>query len=391
MKKYLKDKLKFFFLSVKEKIEIFRLKRSEIKKFKDYRRKKIFSTIHLSSEQKKQIDSLYNENYGSRVPYIWHRHYTAFTGNFDANYFPELLYIPEFEYYMNLKRNYKMLLSDKNILQYLATEAKIKMPKTIYSCVEGIYKDSENNLISEKKMFKEISNLGECFFKPTVDTCSGVGCLVLNIQNGVDIKTGKGCAKILEISKKNWAIQERLCCHESIRKIFSNSVNTFRIITYRWKNDIISMPAVMRIGRGNATVDNAHAGGIFIAVNDDGFLHKTAFTEFRDEFSMHPDTGIIFEGYKIDNFAQVVNAAKKCHFLIPQIGCVNWDFTIDEYGNPVLIEANVLFGGIWIIQMAHGKGAFGSNTENVLKWLNRIKHASISERDKYMFGNIPDC
>ena len=388
MKKIIKRIFRSCFERIRESFLISRMKKNEIRKFKDKRRKKIFSEVVLSLEQKKMIDSFYKKNYGKKIPYTWHRYYTAYTGKFDVNYFPELLYIPEFEYFMNLRRNHATILSDKNILQYLASSAQVAMPHMLFSSIDGLIKDSYYNALSKGDFLKKISNLGECFFKPTVDSCSGQGCRLLNIKNGIDKKTEQEIVDIFSNDKRDWVVQERQNCHETIRKIYPNSVNTFRVITYRWKNDFRCLPAIMRIGRGGANVDNAHAGGIFIAINDDGCLHKMAFTEFKEVFLKHPDTGIVFDGYKIDNFPRVLISAKKCHAMLPQFGCVNWDFTINENGSPVLIEANVRAGSIWLVEIAHGKGAFGEDTAEILKWLRVIKKAKYSERSRYMFGQL---
>ena len=70
------------------------------------------------------------------------------------------------------------------------------------------------------------------------------------------------------------------------------------------------------------------------------------------------------------------------------VGVVNWDFTIDEYGNPVLIEGNMRLGGIWVFQMAHGKGAFGDKTSEILEWVKIMKQSSPSDRKCMLFGKI---
>lgn len=71
-----------------------------------------------------------------KIPYTWHQYYTAFTGNFDPYYVPELLYIPEFERFMNIYPEYVKVFEDKNILPYVAKAAVIKMPTNIltYAC-----------------------------------------------------------------------------------------------------------------------------------------------------------------------------------------------------------------------------------------------------------------
>ena len=164
---------------------------SEIKKFKDPRRKAIFETVQLSDMQKKQIDELFINNYGRKIPYTWHRHFTAYTGRFDVNYIPELLYIPEFERYMNIKSAYTKTLGDKNVLPLVAQSVGVKMPKTIIARCEGLYRNESCNMLTEEEVSSLLCNIGEVFAKPTVDTCSGIGCRLLNFVNGVDVISEK--------------------------------------------------------------------------------------------------------------------------------------------------------------------------------------------------------
>lgn len=62
--------------------------------------------------------------------------------------------------------------------------------------------------------------------------------------------------------------------------LYSEAVNTFRVITYLWDGEVFHVPLALRIGQGGSYLDNAHAGGMFIGVNDLGELNDEAFTEF---------------------------------------------------------------------------------------------------------------
>ena len=77
----------------------------------------------------------------------------------------------------------------------------------------------------------------------------------------------------------------------------------------------------------------------------------------------------------------------RLHYVLPQIGVSNWDFTIDENGDVVLIEGNLQFGGIRLAQMATGEPAFGGHTAEMLRWLRLMKKISPSERKNHAFGN----
>lgn len=388
MIKAIRKRVKQILLKTIDKMQVNKKRRWEIKKFTDPRRVSIYTAVTLTKEQEKAIDALYLENYGEKVPYTWHRHFTAYTGKFDVNYFPELLFIPEFEYFMNINKAYATALSDKKVLPFIADCVNIAVPKCFLSASGGVLCDSNNRFIPKECALSVLRDIGEVFAKPSVDSQSGRGCMVLNIQNGVDLISGMNAETVLESLGANFVIQERLSCHESIARIYDKSVNTFRVITYRWKNKIYHMPAIMRIGRGGNYLDNAHAGGMFIAIDDDGTLHDTAFTEFKDEFKVHPDTHIKFAEYQISLFPKVVDAAYRMHEAIPQMGCINWDFTINKEGVPVLIEANMKDGSVWLVEMAHGCGAFGQNTAEILQWIRKMKNASTDEYQKYAFGNM---
>ena len=374
-KQVLKQTLYHQFANLKDRWFIYRHRCSEIRKFEDPRRIKIYEAVTLTDEQKKQIDDLYETYYGEKIPYTWHKHFTAFTGRFDANYFPELLFIPEFEYFMNPNTEYNKAFSDKNVLPMMASNVGVKMPKTVVSSINGILED-ENHKIINKNMLKQIISKKESytyFAKPSVDSCSGQGCFLLHSDTEADFSK-------LEKVGSDFVVQEKLSCSESVSKLHPDSVNTFRVITYMWRKSVKMCPVIMRIGRNHSFLDNAHAGGVFIAVENDGTLHQTAFTEFREKYNEHPETHVVFEGYKIKNFDRVLTAAVKMHSAIPQIGVVNWDFTIDHEEEPVLIEANINGGSIWLPQMAWGCGAFGEDTKEILQWIRGQKSLPVYKR-----------
>ena len=85
-------------------------------------------------------------------------------------------------------------------------------------------------------------------------------------------------------------------------------------------------------------------------------------------------------------FKRVTETALALHHSMPQIGISNWDLTIDEKGDVVLIEGNLQFGGVWIFQMACGVPVFGEHTAEMLQWVQRMKKMQPSERPKHAFG-----
>lgn len=383
----IKQNIKETLREVSNKYYIMRAKSVETEKYHDPRRKKIMEQRPLTDQEKSEIDTFYLENYGEKIPYMWHQYYTAVTGNFDVKYFPELLFVPEFEKYMNPYAHYSQTFSDKNLLPYIANAANVEVPKTVISCVFGQYRDCTDQMITAEEAKNILWNRKNLFAKPSIDSCSGEGCMTLDFTDNQEGGAEKTIEEILASLGNSVVIQERIKCHSSITKIYSGSVNTFRIMTYRWKDKIKHVPVIMRIGKGGACVDNAHAGGVFIAIEDDGTLHEWATTEFNEKFTEHPDTHLVFSGYQIPLVKDVIAAAYRMHEVIPQVGAINWDFTINEEGKPVLIEANINGGSVWLFQMAHGYGAFGEDTAEVLRWLRKVKKMGRKEREKHLFGN----
>ena len=343
----------------------------------------------LSVEQKKQIDDYYLAYYGSKIPYECHQNFAAHTGIFRPDYFADFLFVPYFEHFMNEKRAYATAFSDKGSLPFFAQAANVNMPKHLVINQYGINRDANNNCIKFDDVCRILENAGRVFVKPTIESGSARGVFTANFENGIDKKTGKTVREVLESSpttKKNFVIQEFMKCHKDLSDLYSGSVNTFRVVTYRWKDDFYAMPGVLRIGSGGGEVDNAHAGGVFVAIEDDGTLKGNAMTEFMKVFDKHPDSGIVFDGYKVNGYPKVVEAALKMQGMLPELGTVSWDLTMNESGEPVLIEANFIRSGFWIIQCAHAKAPFGELQPEVLSWIRKCKNIPYCEREKYAFG-----
>ena len=141
-----------------------------------------------------------------------------------------------------------------------------------------------------------------------------------------------------------------------VAMLYSEAVNTFRVITYLWDGEVFHVPLALRIGQGGSYLDNAHAGGMFIGVNDLGELNDEAFTEFGKRYKEHPDTHTVFKGYKLNFVPELIKTAKKLHLNAPQLGIISWDLTVDQNGVFVLIEANTRGQSIWLRVTIIGDG-----------------------------------
>ena len=92
-----KDTIRAVFTAAKERHirRILKLRRTELT-LVEYKnlivRRDEWKACRLSDAQKKAIDLYFQQHYGRKIPYYWHRMYTAYTGCFDEKYMPELLF-----------------------------------------------------------------------------------------------------------------------------------------------------------------------------------------------------------------------------------------------------------------------------------------------------------
>ena len=386
MSEKLMNQIKKILGDISDKALHFKKRYLRANKYHKSRHKKVINSAPLNKEQEKQIDDFYLKNYGHKIPYIYHQYATAFTGNFDVQYFPDCCYGAEFNHYMHYDRAYNKVLADKNLLDCFASKVGVKTPRTLLSRAAGVFRDENNHILSREAFENKFAGIGEVFAKASIDSAGGASCLLLNMAKGVDQISGKTVAAIIKKMGYDFVVQEKLNCDKTLSAIYPNSANTFRVITYLWKDKIYHCPLALRIGQGGSCVDNACAGGMFIAVDDDGTLHDMAFTEYNAQYKEHPDTHFVFKGHKIPQVEQIISYAYKLHELLPQIGFAHWDFTLDKEGNPVLLEANLREGSYWLSQLPHGKGLFGKNTAEILQWISKMKKLSYTERKFYRYG-----
>lgn len=306
---------------------------------------------------------------GRRWPLWWHRLYASYTGKWDPKYIPEMLFSVNLEPNSS-RRCDRDALADKNNLVLFAQGGGLRIPNVYASCTCGLV-NRNGVLLNMNETVNALSNIGPCVIKRTRDSDSGRDVAIVDFKDGRDIESGKSVKSIVESMGGEWVCQERVHQHESIDKIYPESVNTLRIVTYMTDQGVGACPVTLRIGQGGAKVDNAHAGGIFIYVDNDGYLGDEAFTEYQKRFIKHPDTEIPFKGRWIAGVPEAIEAVKRCHFAVSELGFISWDVCVDEEGMPTLLEVNLVSQAVWMSQMASGLSMFGDDTPSVVKAYRR--------------------
>lgn len=338
-----------------------------------WRKRDLIKTVRLSSEQKEQIQQLWKTNYGKRIPLYWHRLYASYTGVVDVNYFPEIFYSTV------LERKYNdpyLALSSENktqmdLLLRLPAQSQSNVVPMLFYKTCGAYFNGTHELITEKQAEQILASYGRCVIKASMDTDSGRDVKVLEMFDGVDKRSGLSTVEILGRFKGDFLVQPFLEEHDVLKKINPSSVSTMRIVTYLIKGKAYHAPLALRIGAVGSDVDNIHAGGMGVGLDDDGFLNEVAFSEFGEKIFSHPGSGVTFKGIQIPGVREAVELVEKCHLLIPRLTFVSWDVTIGKDGKPIIIEINTRNQAVWLSQMVNGKSFFGENTEYMIKQLKK--------------------
>lgn len=217
--------------------------------------------------------------------------------------------------------------------------------------------------LSSPQRMKELINLtmdinksDDIFLKPMLGT-QGVGAFKVNREQ---LNTNFDIEKLyFVVSKNNYVYQQVVVQHPEMSRLNPTSLNTMRIDTFRapgGKAEIIS--ALLRVGGGGNYIDAVSAGGVFVGIHlDSGHLKEKARNFFHGSrvfgtFKSNPLNGIPFEGFQVPFFDKVKETVTQAAESLPT-AMIGWDVAVSPSG-PVLIEANCLYYGLTMSDIAYG-------------------------------------
>lgn len=238
------------------------------------------------------------------------------------------------------------VLRDKSLFGIVANAYNIETPENIGIITKGNIFVFSNKEVVDFKDFVETSVM-DVFMKKIDGECAdGVYHLKSDKISYTINSENTSSAEIYNIVK-NGVFLLQSCIksqHKGINAIFPNSVNTIRLVTINdfRENRIFPLTAVLRVGTGHNCVDNWAAGGLSIGIDiASGTLKKYGFYKpgYGTKATEHPDTGFVFEGYKIPYFEEALEMALKYHRILRSVHSIGWDIAILDNG-PTIIEGN---------------------------------------------------
>lgn len=153
-------------------------------------------------------------------------------------------------------------------------------------------------------------------------------------------------------------VEDLIVQHDDINLLYSNAVNTIRVITVLVKKKPHIIGAYLRVGK-DKHVDNISSGGMVAPVNiKTGEVEFPAADAFGNIYYKHPITNVTFAGFKIPKWDEVISFANELALQIPEVRYVGWDIAITNSG-PVVIEGNYYQGREFFQHPVHTKDKIG--------------------------------
>jgi len=299
---------------------------------------------------------------------ITHRINTHFSGEFRKEYLPEDLFHSTLEPCLN---DYRMAvgLTDKNYFTRLFKG--IKHPETVIKNINGVFYDYDENVLNEKQATNRCNQYKNLIIKPSTDSFGGKNIIVFNLKEGTSDYKNQTIEQVLRSYNKNYIIQSFLKQNKSMKSLNPTSVNTLRIISLFWNNQVHILHSIVRIGRIDSYIDNTGQGGIFCQIESYGQLLEKGFDGDSNIYH-ETDTKIKFKDFKIPFYDRIEQEVKELHKQTSHFKLVSWDLAIDNLDQTVLIEYNVMGQGINAYEYTNGP-FFGKFTEEVLKYCGQNK------------------
>lgn len=261
-------------------------------------------------------------------------------------------YIPDDFYYCYADTyftNYhkSIIIDDKNLYDLYFKD--VNRPRSVIRKISGVLMDSEYKIIESKQAVDLCMLHDSVVFKKSIDSDGGHGVKFIDISS-----SAQHCLRALIENEDNFIVQTIVKQHHVLADFNPQSVNTIRIMTLHFKGEIVVLSSVLRIGRNGSRIDNASSGGLVCVINPDGSLRSEAFDSFANIYHKHPQ-GKDFKGVIIPSFNECVELAKQlAPRFISYTRLISWDFSVDNYGAPILIEANLTGGQVDFHQLCNG-------------------------------------
>lgn len=313
----------------------------------------------LTAAQKREAEDYWKSFGISLSSTDWHRYYYAKTGTVDPRFVPDDVFHRIIRPKMNDIRM-AASWSDKAYTDWVVRG--VKTVRSVVRCVNGRLLNEQFQLIDRKDADRILNSFEALVLKPTMLTDTGKNVVLAHAPFSID--------DIIARYGRFFVAQIPLKQHPDMALLNESSVNTIRIDTVLFDTEAHALTAFVKAGRPGDFTDNG--GGekdrVFIGIRD-GRYADFAFDHDGNKFYSIP-SGYAFAGQEVPCYRELCRAVERAHTAIPHFGLAFWDVTVDDNGEPTIVEMNLRYPDSYVPQIAAGP-FFGAYTEEVLEYIKR--------------------
>ena len=161
----------------------------------------------------------------------------------------------------------------------------------------------------------------------------------------VEYRKGSNAKKLYDAlveKNKRFICEEPVIAPEYMKKMYPNSINTVRVLTYyNGTDEPVVVAALLCVGKGGAVVDNFSSGGIIAELDiDTGIITSNGVDKLNNRYVTHPDTGTQFRGFRIEQWNELLTLVKRLPPMLPQVRLIGWDIAASANNGWQIIEGN---------------------------------------------------
>ncbi len=275
----------------------------------------------------------------------WASVYSAMNGIVSRDYVSNGFFFSQIQPRMNPVK-FVDSYTDKNF--YDTLPFREYTPLAIARKISGRYFDNEYNSLSDQALEEKLKRYnGDLVIKPAIESGSGK-----NIWIGPSAEAYSEL--ISRTQTKDIIVQECLRGNDFSKRLNPTSFNTVRVMTGFTGSEHVVLGSALRMGFLGSRVDNMTAGGLIVGIRADGSLYDFAVDKNFNKYESHPHIPFIFKNESVPGYQDIAAVCLRMHRYLPHFGIVSWDAAIDDKGRIRIVEYNLDWQGINILQIPHG-------------------------------------
>lgn len=258
----------------------FEIRTSDVKA----RVKRIGGGYNGADEEFRKTVVRYWRKYGVHPKKVWYDLFCDGMDAYDPRFIPDPVWFHDIVPYFNCTL-YSPAYADKGIYNRLLPD--VKKPETVAKRTAGHYYNGDGERpVTREEAERLCAREEHLIVKPSGGT-KGAGILFYDR----DDKDSLRIPAIFDAMGGGFVAQRLVKQHPDLARLNPNTLNTVRVISFRFKGEVYILSALLRIGGKNARVDNVSAGGFACPVRLDGQLYDKAVNR-RSEWVDETPNGI---------------------------------------------------------------------------------------------------